>query len=117
MRGALLVAGTHSDAGKSVVTAGLCRWLRRLGVSVAPFKAQNMALNSVVTRGGFEIGRAQAMQAAAAGVEPDVAMNPILIKPSGERHSQVIVMGRPYADVDARTYRDLTDELRPVVAR
>jgi adenosylcobyric acid synthase len=115
MKGALLVAGTHSDAGKSVVTAGICRWLHRRGVSVAPFKAQNMALNSVVAAGGFEIGRAQAMQARAAGLEPEVAMNPILIKPSGERHSQVIVMGRPYADVDARTYRELKDELRPIV--
>jgi adenosylcobyric acid synthase len=116
MKGALLVAGTHSDAGKSIVTAGICRWLHRLGVSVAPFKAQNMALNSVVTRGGFEIGRAQAMQARAAGVEPEVAMNPILIKPSGERHSQVIVMGRPYADVGARGYGELKDELRPMIA-
>ncbi|GAC1321735.1 MAG: cobyric acid synthase [Thermoleophilaceae bacterium] len=116
MRGALLVAGTHSDAGKSLVTAGLCRWLRREGVSVAPFKAQNMALNSIVARGGFEIGRAQAMQAVAAGIEPEVGMNPILIKPSGDRHSQVMVMGRPYADVDARSYQELKDELRPVVA-
>ncbi len=116
MRGALLVAGTHSDAGKSLVAAGLCRWLRREGVSVAPFKAQNMALNSVVARGGFEIGRAQAMQAAAAGVEPEVAMNPILIKPSGHGHSQVVVMGRPYADVGARGYQELKDELRPIVA-
>jgi adenosylcobyric acid synthase len=116
VKGALLVAGTHSDAGKSLVTAGICRWLRRQGVSVAPFKAQNMALNSVVARGGFEIGRAQAMQAAAAGVEPEVAMNPILIKPSGHRHSQVIVMGRPYADVGARSYQALKEELRPVVA-
>jgi adenosylcobyric acid synthase len=86
-------------------------------VSVAPFKAQNMSLNSVVARGGFEIGRAQAMQARAAGIEPEVEMNPILIKPSGEHQSQVIVMGRPYADVDARSYRELKDELRPVVAR
>jgi adenosylcobyric acid synthase len=116
MKGALLVAGTHSDVGKSLVTAGLCRWLARQGVRVAPFKAQNMALNSVVARGGFEIGRAQAMQAAAAGVAPEVAMNPILIKPSGDRHSQVIVMGRPYADVDARSYQGLKDELRPIVA-
>ena len=68
MRGALLVAGTHSDAGKSLVTAGICRWLHRQGIRVAPFKAQNMALNSVVARGGFEIGRAQAMQARAAGL-------------------------------------------------
>jgi adenosylcobyric acid synthase len=116
VKGALLVAGTHSDAGKSVVTAGICRRLARLGVRVAPFKAQNMALNSVVTRDGAEIGRAQAVQAAAAGVEPEAAMNPILIKPSGERHSQVIVMGRPYADADARSYRQLKHELRPVVA-
>src|SRR6476661_8048981 len=98
VKGALLIAGTHSDAGKSVVAAGICRWLHRQGVRVAPFKAQNMALNSVVTLDGAEIGRAQAVQAAAAGIEPEAAMNPILIKPSGQRHSQVIVMGKPYAD-------------------
>jgi len=90
MKGALLVCGTHSDAGKSLLTAGICRWLHRQGVSVAPFKAQNMALNSVVTLDGGEIGRAQAVQAAACGLEPEIAMNPILIKPSGERHSQVV---------------------------
>jgi adenosylcobyric acid synthase len=116
VKGALLVCGTHSDAGKSVVTAGICRWLQRAGVRVAPFKAQNMALNSVVTRDGGEIGRAQAVQAAAAGVEPETAMNPILIKPSGARHSQVVVMGQPYADADARSYQQLKHELRPVVA-
>jgi adenosylcobyric acid synthase len=116
MKGALLVCGTQSDAGKSVVTAGICRWLHRNGVSVAPFKAQNMALNSVVTRDGNEIGRSQAVQAQAAGVEPEAAMNPILIKPSGERHSQVIVMGRPYADASARSYQELKHELRPIVA-
>ncbi len=116
MKGALLVCGTQSDAGKSVVTAGICRWLRRQGVSVAPFKAQNMALNSVVTRDGNEIGRSQAVQAAAAGVELEAAMNPILIKPSGERHSQVIVMGKPYADASARSYQELKHELRPIVA-
>jgi adenosylcobyric acid synthase len=116
VKGALLVAGTHSDAGKSVVTAGICRWLARAGVRVAPFKAQNMALNSVVTPEGAEIGRAQAAQAAAAGIEPEAAMNPILIKPSGHRHSQVIVMGKPYGDADARSYQELKHELRPVVA-
>ncbi|MGP0052168.1 MAG: cobyric acid synthase [Solirubrobacteraceae bacterium] len=116
MKGALLVCGTHSDAGKSVVAAGICRWLRRQGVRVAPFKAQNMALNSVVTLDGGEIGRAQAVQAAAAGIEPETAMNPVLIKPSGERHSQVIVMGRPYADADARSYGELKHALRPIVA-
>ncbi|MHB1836545.1 MAG: cobyric acid synthase [Solirubrobacteraceae bacterium] len=116
MKGALLVCGTHSDAGKSVLVAGICRWLRRQGVRVAPFKAQNMALNSVVTLDGAEVGRAQAVQAAAAETELEAAMNPILIKPSGERHSQVIVMGRPYADADARSYGAMKPELRPVVA-
>jgi adenosylcobyric acid synthase len=116
MKGALLVCGTHSDAGKSVVTAGICRWLHRAGVRVAPFKAQNMALNSVVTPNGGEIGRSQAVQAAAAGVEPETAMNPILIKPSGAGHSQVVVMGHPYADADARSYQQLKHELRPVVS-
>ena len=115
MTGALLVCGTHSDAGKSVVTAGLCRWLRRRGVSVAPFKSQNMALNSVVTPGGAEIGRAQAVQAAAAGLEPEAAMNPVLIKPSGERSSQVVVMGRPYGNADARSYQAMKQDLRPIV--
>jgi adenosylcobyric acid synthase len=112
----LLVCGTHSDAGKSVVTAGICRWLAREGVRVAPFKAQNMALNSVVAPDGSEVGRSQAMQAMAAGVQIEAAMNPILIKPSGSRHSQVIVMGRPHAYADARSYQELKHELRPVVA-
>jgi adenosylcobyric acid synthase len=116
MKGAILVCGTHSDAGKSVVAAGICRWLARAGVCVAPFKGQNMALNSVVTAAGAEIGRSQAVQAAAAGVEPEAAMNPVLIKPSGAHHSQVVVMGRPYADADARSYQSLKSELRPVVA-
>lgn len=115
MRGGLLVCGTHSDAGKSVVTTGICRWLRRSGVRVAPFKAQNMALNSVVTAAGAEIGRSQAAQAAAAGVEPEAAMNPILIKPSGERHSQVLVMGRPHTHTDGRGYQAMKEGLRPVV--
>jgi adenosylcobyric acid synthase len=116
MKGAVLVCGTHSDAGKSVVAAGICRWLSDQGVRVAPFKAQNMALNSVVTAGGAEIGRSQAVQAAAARAEPEAAFNPVLIKPSGHRHSQVIVMGRPYADVDARSYQSLKGELRPIVS-
>ncbi len=112
MSGALLVCGTNSDAGKSVITAGLCRALRRRGASVAPFKAQNMALNSIVTPAGAEIGRAQAMQAVAAGLEPEAAMNPVLIKPSGERRSQVILNGAPIAEVDARGYQELKASLR-----
>ena len=106
MSGALLVAGTTSDAGKSVLTAGLCRWLARQGVSVAPFKAQNMSLNSAVTVDGAEVGRAQAMQAAAAGIEVEAAMNPVLLKPGSDRTSQVVLLGKPYADVTALSYRE-----------
>ncbi|MFD0384308.1 cobyric acid synthase [Streptomyces stramineus] len=104
MGGGLLVAGTTSDAGKSVVTAGICRWLVRKGVKVAPFKAQNMSLNSFVTREGAEIGRAQAMQAAAARVEPSALMNPVLLKPGSDRSSQVVLMGKPVGELSARGY-------------
>jgi adenosylcobyric acid synthase len=109
------VAGTHSDAGKSVVVAGICRWLAREGMSVAPFKAQNMALNSFVTREGAEIGRAQASQAAAAMVEPEVAMNPILLKPSAERTTQVVVRGRAWTTASATGYGGLKKKLMPIV--
>src|SRR5260221_906084 len=111
MRGALLVAGTTSDAGKSVLTAGLCRWLVRQGVRVAPFKAQNMSLNSFVTADGAEIGRAQAMQAAAAGIEPDVRMNPVLLKPGSDGRSQVVVLGSRVGEVDAVEYRQHAERL------
>jgi adenosylcobyric acid synthase len=103
-RAGLLVAGTTSDAGKSVVTAGICRWLVRQGVRVAPFKGQNMSLNSYVTRDGAEIGRAQAMQAQACRVEPSALMNPVLLKPGGERGSQVVLLGRPVGELSARGY-------------
>jgi adenosylcobyric acid synthase len=115
VRGALLVAGTASNAGKSVVVAGLCRWLARAGTKVTPFKAQNMALNSAVTADGSEIGRAQAMQAAAAGIEPEAAMNPVLLKPSGERTSQVVVLGRALGEAGARDYQEWRPRLLPVV--
>jgi adenosylcobyric acid synthase len=111
----LLVAGTTSDAGKSVVTAGICRWLARRGVKVAPFKAQNMSLNSVVTRDGGEIGRAQAMQAAAAGIEPEAAMNPVLLKPGAGGKTQVMVLGEPLAEASARSYPGLKPRLAGTV--
>jgi adenosylcobyric acid synthase len=113
--GALLVAGTTSDAGKSLITAGICRWLHRQGVSVAPFKAQNMALNAAVTPDGLELGRAQAVQAAACGIEPEAIMNPVLLKPTGERMSQVVLLGRPFGTAGARDYRRLRDDLRAAV--
>jgi len=114
VKGTLLVAGTGSDAGKSVLVAGLCRWLARQGVKVAPFKAQNMSLNSFVTADGAEIGRAQVMQAAAAGIEPVADMNPVLLKPGSDRRSQVIVLGHRQTDADALGYRAHAPRLRQV---
>ncbi len=102
--GSVLVAGTTSDAGKSVLTAGICRWLARQGVRVAPFKAQNMSNNSVVAPDGAEIGRAQAMQAAACGVPAEAAMNPVLLKPGSDLTSQVVLLGRAVGDTTADGY-------------
>jgi len=100
----LMVQGTTSDAGKSTVVAALCRLLRRQGIRVVPFKPQNMALNSAVTADGGEIGRAQALQAIAAGVAPHTDMNPVLLKPSSDTGAQVIIHGRVRADMSARDY-------------
>jgi len=100
----LMVQGTTSDAGKTTVVAALCRLLKQRGVSVAPFKPQNMALNSAVTRDGGEIGRAQALQAIAAGIEPHTDMNPVLLKPSSDTGAQIIIHGRVRADMNARDY-------------
>src|SRR5829696_749016 len=115
LAGGLMVCGTASDAGKSTLVTALCRALARRGVRVAPFKAQNMALNSFVTADGSEIGRAQGVQALAAGVEPQVAMNPILLKPTGERASQVIVQGRPIGVMTALEYHAAKPDLVPMV--
>ena len=104
MRGCLLVAGTTSDAGKSVVTTGLCRALSRRGLEVAPYKAQNMSNNSMVTADGAEIGRAQWLQAVAARAEPEAAMNPVLLKPGSDRRSHVVVMGRPAGRLEASEF-------------
>ncbi len=100
----LMIQGATSDAGKSAVVTGLCRVLARRGVRVVPFKPQNMALNSAVTVDGGEIGRSQAVQAQAAGLEPHTDMNPILLKPNTDIGAQVIVHGRALANMDARTY-------------
>ncbi|MTE12874.1 cobyric acid synthase [Nocardia aurantiaca] len=116
MKGALLVAGTTSDAGKSVVVAGLCRMLARRGVRVAPFKAQNMSNNSVVTLDGGEIGRAQALQARACGLEPSVRFNPVLLKPGSDRRSQLVVRGKVVDTVGAKDYFRHRQQLRAIVA-
>ncbi len=112
---ALFVGGTSSNAGKSWMVTAICAWLRKRGVSVAPFKAQNMSNNSYPCRSGGEIGRAQVAQAEACGLEPEPAMNPILLKPSGNGRSQVVVNGRVWKTLSAREYYTHADELRPRV--
>ena len=102
----LLVAGTTSDAGKSIVTTGLCRALWRRGIKVAPYKAQNMSNNSMVCADGSEIGRAQWVQALAANAEPEAAMNPVLLKPGGDTRSHVVVMGQPGGTVSSANWTD-----------
>lgn len=102
----VMIQGTTSDAGKSTLVSGLCRVLYRRGVAVAPFKPQNMALNSAVTVDGGEIGRAQAVQAQACGLEPHTDMNPVLLKPNSNTGAQVIIQGRVLRDMNAATYHD-----------
>ncbi|MDH1056253.1 cobyric acid synthase [Aquipseudomonas alcaligenes] len=102
----LMIQGTTSDAGKSTLVTALCRWLKRQGVSVVPFKPQNMALNSAVTADGGEIGRAQAVQAQAAGLAPHTDMNPVLLKPNSDTGAQVIIQGRAIGNMHAVAYHD-----------
>lgn len=113
---AVMVLGTGSHVGKSLITAALCRIFSRHGYRVAPFKAQNMSLNSAATPEGLEIGRAQALQAEAAGIAASVHMNPVLIKPTGDMTSQVIVQGRIWAQLSASDYhRRRVEELAPYI--
>ncbi|MBI5101063.1 MAG: cobyric acid synthase [Nitrospirae bacterium] len=115
MAKALMILGTGSGAGKSLIVAAFCRIFRDMGLNVAPFKAQNMALNSFITAGGGEIGRAQALQAEAAGIEPTVDMNPVLLKASGEMGSQVILQGRVHSMMKATEYYAFRKEAWEVV--
>ena len=109
----IMVQGTMSGAGKSLLCAALCRIFAQDGYRVAPFKSQNMALNSFVTRDGLEMGRAQVVQAQAAGIEPDVRMNPILLKPSSDVGSQVIVNGEVRGQMSAAAYFKMKRALHP----
>ncbi|MGI6220589.1 MAG: cobyric acid synthase [Coriobacteriales bacterium] len=115
MAKSIMIQGTTSNAGKSLLVTALCRILAQDGYRVAPFKSQNMALNSFVTNEGLEMGRAQVAQAEAAGVEPSVLMNPILLKPTGDTGSQVIVRGEVVGDMEAAAYYDYKQTLRPVI--
>ncbi|EQC0677330.1 TPA: cobyric acid synthase [Listeria innocua] len=109
----IMIQGTASDAGKSVIVAGLCRLFKNKGKRVVPFKSQNMSLNSFITATGDEMGRAQVFQAEAAGVFPDVRMNPVLLKPTNDRQSQVIFMGAILDNMDAVSYHDFKQTLIP----
>nr|WP_318381141.1 cobyric acid synthase [uncultured Enterobacter sp.] len=109
---AIMVQGTASDVGKSVLVAGLCRIFYQDGHRTAPFKSQNMALNSGITPDGQEMGRAQIFQADAAGIIPDVRMNPVLLKPTSDRKAQVVLMGKVATDMDAVSYHDYKPRLR-----
>src|SRR5579871_1135003 len=113
---ALMLQGTASSVGKSLLVTALCRILRQDGLRVAPFKAQNMSNNAFVDAQGRELGRAQAEQAAAAGIEPAAEMNPILLKPEADHRSQVVVLGRPQGVLQGADFVRRKQELWPVVA-
>ena len=111
----IMLQGTASNVGKSLLTAALCRIFKQDGMRVMPFKSQNMALNSFITEEGLEMGRAQVFQAEAAGLKPSVKMNPILLKPSSDRRSQVIINGKVYGNMDARAYHEFKPQLRDML--
>lgn len=112
MTQAIMLQGTASDVGKSMLVAGLCRIFYQDGLRTAPFKSQNMALNSGITPDGKEMGRAQIFQAEAAGIAPDVRMNPILLKPTSDRKAQIVLMGEVTSNMDAVSYHDYKPRLR-----
>ncbi len=115
MAKSIMIQGTMSNVGKSALAAGLCRVLKQDGYKVAPFKSQNMALNSFITKEGLEMGRAQVMQAEAAGIEPEAIMNPILLKPTNDTGSQVIINGKPIGVMAAREYYRHKKEYIPAI--
>ncbi|MEG1584681.1 MAG: cobyric acid synthase, partial [Anaerovorax sp.] len=115
MAKAIMIQGTMSNAGKSLLAAGLCRIFKQDGYKVAPFKSQNMALNSFITKEGLEMGRAQVVQAEAAGIEPSVLMNPILLKPTNDMASQVIVNGEVHGNMNAKDYYKRKREMVPAI--
>ncbi len=113
----IMVQGTTSNAGKSLTVAALCKIFKQDGYKAAPFKSQNMALNSFITKDGLEMGRAQAMQAEAAGIEPDIRMNPILLKPTGEKGSQIVLNGKVFKDMSAGRYHNYKKEMIPHIMK
>src|SRR6202166_59150 len=115
MTRALMLQGTGSDVGKSLLVAGLARAFTRQGLKVRPFKPQNMSNNAAVTQDGGEIGRAQALQARACGIAPTVDMNPVLLKPQAEGQAQIVLCGRVHGTASARQYRALSPSLLPHV--
>lgn len=112
-----MIQGTTSNAGKSLTVAALCRIFKQDGYKVVPFKSQNMALNSFITKDGLEMGRAQAMQAEAAGIEPDIRMNPILLKPTGEKGSQIVLNGKVFKDMSASRYHNYKKKMIPHILK
>lgn len=111
----IMIQGTGSSVGKSRLVTGFCRVFAQDGFKVAPFKAQNMALNSYITKDGLEMGRAQAVQAEACKIEPQAIMNPVLLKPRSDKNSQVVVKGKPIGSLSAMDYQDYKSKLKKIV--
>lgn len=116
MSKSIMFQGTASNVGKSLITAGFCRIFKEDGYKVVPFKSQNMALNSYITKEGLEMGRAQVFQAEAAGIQPDVRMNPILLKPYSDR-SQVIILGKVKENMNSEQYHEFKPELKKIIKK